>query len=362
LQGIELSRRFYTDIVAPWLGSVAPELQHSAALIGYGSELLGFDDEMSKDHNWGPRVHLYVSPDTFSRYAHRLVREFSAAAPTEFEGEPIGWRNRPHPPANGTEAAGAVEHGLEVHTLEGALESLLAVRSVEDLPPQLWLGFAEQRLLAFTAGAVFRDDDGRLTAARSRLAYFPDDIWLYKIACQWRRISEEQAFVGRAGQAGDDLGSRVVAARLARDVMQMAFLLSRTYAPYAKWFGTAFSRLTLAQELSPHLDLALRAPDWQERGEALAAAYLVLARRQVADGIGGRFEPVVGPYFERPFATINSDDAVAATVEAIKDPAIRRLPIIGALNQVSDLTPVLQHPLRSEKMMSALLSEGANDP
>lgn len=53
MQGIELSRRFFIEIVQPWLRQVAPELRYAAALIGYGSELLGFDDEMSKDHNWG---------------------------------------------------------------------------------------------------------------------------------------------------------------------------------------------------------------------------------------------------------------------------------------------------------------------
>jgi len=64
MQGIELSRRFYTEIVAPWLGRTAPDLSYAAAPIGYGSELLGFDDAVSRDHNWGPRVHLLVvSPD-----------------------------------------------------------------------------------------------------------------------------------------------------------------------------------------------------------------------------------------------------------------------------------------------------------
>jgi len=47
-----------------------------------------------------------------------------------------------------------------------------------------------------TAGAVFHDDDGRLTALRTRLSAFPPDVRLYKLACQWRRIAEEQAFVG----------------------------------------------------------------------------------------------------------------------------------------------------------------------
>jgi hypothetical protein len=355
MQGIELSRRFYADVVRPWLSSFAPDLQHSAALIGYGSELLGFDDETSRDHNWGPRVHIFLGREAFDEHARRLVSEFSAVAPTQFLGEPIGWRNRPHPAANGSDAAGAIEHGLEFHTLEGTLERQLAVRSVDDLGPLQWLGFAEQRLLAVTGGAVFHDDDGRLAAARATLAYFPNDVWLYKIACQWRRIAEEQAFVGRAGQVGDDLGSRVIASRLVRDVMRMGFLLSRRYAPYPKWFGSAFARLSLAASLSPLLQRALLADGWQERGEALASAYLALARHQLAEGIGGRFEPVIGPYHERPFATINADDLVEATRQGISDPLIRELPVVGCLDQVTDLTPVLEDPAGSQRMMTALL-------
>lgn len=355
MQGIELSRRFYIEVVQPWLSSAAPGLQHSAALIGYGSELLGLDDEMSKDHNWGPRVHLFIGRGSFDEHAHRLVTEFSTAAPTHFLEEPIGWRSRPHPPASGENAIGAPEHGLEIHTLEGTLEGLLAVRSADNLGPLQWLGFAEQRLLAFTGGAVFHDDDDRLTRARTALAYFPHDVWLYKIACQWRRIAEEQAFVGRAGQVGDDLGSRVVASRLVRDIMRMGFLLGRRYAPYSKWFGSAFGQLPFAETLSPLLQRVLLAEGWHERGEALALAYLALARRQLADGIGGRFEPVIGPYFERPFATINADDLVEATLKGIQDPQVKELPVVGSLDQVSDLTPVLQDPSGSQRMMTALL-------
>ena len=176
-----------------------------------------------------------------------------------------------------------------------------------------------------------------------------------RIACQWRRIAEEQAFVGRAGQVGDDLGSRVIASRLVRDVMRMAFLLERRYAPYAKWFGSGFAKLPLAATLSPLLQQVLLAEGWRERGEALAAAYLVLARRQMADGIGAPFEPVIGPYFERPFATINTDAIIAATLERVVDPVVSGLPVVGALDQVSDSTPVLEDPGVSQRMMRAVL-------
>lgn len=356
MQGIDLSRRFYADIVAPWIARVAPDLPHSAALIGYGSELLGFDDETSKDHNWGPRVHLYLSEGDFAAHASGLLADFAKVVPETFLGEPAGWRSRPHPAASGPDAVGAIEHGLEFHTVEGRLEAHIGQRSSENLTMCDWLGLPEQSLLAFTAGAVFRDDGGRLEAARTALAYFPRDVWLYKIACQWRRIAEEQAFVGRAGQAGDDLGSRVIAARLCRDVMAMGFLLSRRYAPYPKWFGTGFSRLPIAEILTRHLDGALRAGGWQERGEALAAAYLGLAQWQRAHDIAP-FEPVVGPYFDRPFTTINTDDAVASAMAAIADPTIARLPVIGAIDQVSDLTPLLTDAKKSRRVMRGLVDE-----
>ena len=232
----------------------------------------------------------------------------------------------------------------------------LALESVDELDALQWLGLSEQRLLAFTAGDVFHDDGERLGKVRAALGYFPRDVWLYKIACQWRRIGEEQAFVGRAGMVGDDLGSRVIASRLARDVMRMGFLLERRYAPYSKWFGSAFARLPIAGALSPPLERALLAKDWNERGEALAAAYLLLANRQMEDGVGDRFEPIIGPYYGRPFTTINADDAVEATVGAIEDPVLKALPVIGSLDQVTDLTPVLEDPKAAQRMMNGLVS------
>jgi hypothetical protein len=353
MKGIELSRSFYTDIVGPWLGETAPELHYSAALVGYGSELLGFDDEISKDHNWGPRVHILLGQDQFDRYARRLVDEFSKAAPATFLGEPVGWRSRPHPPVNGRESAGSPEHGLEFHTHEALVESHLAVRSVESLTALQWLGFAEQKLLAFTSGAVFHDDDNRLTRIRARLEYFPDDVWLYKIACQWRRIAEEQAFVGRTGQVGDDLGSRVITARLVRDVMRMGFLLERRYAPYSKWFGSSFARLPIAEHITPHLLTALLASEWKEREDALALAYLELAHKQNALGVA-KFVPIVGPYHDRPFTVINADHAVEVVRSAISDEWIRHLPVVGSVDQVSDLTPLLENAHASQRVMSQL--------
>ena len=96
-----------------------------------------------------------------------------------------------------------------------------------------------------------------MAAPRAQLAYYPPDVWRYLLACQWEHIGQEEPFVGRTAEAGDDLGSRLLAAKMARCVMRLAFLLERRYAPYSKWLGTAFSRLETAAGLSAHLAAAL---------------------------------------------------------------------------------------------------------
>jgi hypothetical protein len=355
--GIELSRRFYDEVVGPWLARAFPGLPHAAALIGYGSELLGFDDAMSQDHNWGPRVWLFLTEADFAAHADAIVAGFADVAPAEFLGARIGFFNRPHLSGDGPGWRSDPRHGLEARTIESTLLGLLALDIDEPRDNLGWLGLADQRLLTFTAGAVFHDDDGRLTALRARLATPPRDVSLYKLACQWRRIAEEQAFVGRTGQRGDEIGSRVIAARLARDAMRMAFLIEGRYAPYPKWFGSAFAQLPCAAELAPLLERALAAADWKSREAALAEAYLALARLHRARGWPGDFEPAIGPYFSRPFTVINADAIGEAIRREIADPALRALPVIGALDQVTDATPVIEAPGRARRAMAALLDD-----
>jgi hypothetical protein len=356
IRGIELSRRFYAEIVRPYLADAFAGLRHAAALIGYGSELLGFDDAMSQDHNFGSRVILLVSAADFAASAAEVVAAFHSVAPAVFLGHPMGFHNRPHPSPHRGGALGDDAHGLELWTLEEAVSFWLGGPEPRD--NLAWLGLAEQRLLGLTAGAVFHDDDGRLTALRERLAWFPRDVWLYKLVCQWRRIAEEQPFVGRAGLVGDDLGSRVIAARLVRDAIRLAFLIERRYAPYPKWFGSGFARLPCAGELAPILGRVLAADAWKPRQAALAQAYEMLGRLQLARGVPGAIEPRLGPFWERPFTVVNAEEMMAAIRTEIADPALKSLPVIGSLDQVTDSTPVIEAPGRARAAMAALLDDG----
>jgi Domain of unknown function (DUF4037) len=361
MQGVELSRRFYDEVVGPWLARDFPGLPHAAALLGYGSELLGFDDEMSQDHNWGPRVWICLTEPDFAAHADAIVAGFADAAPERFLDVTVGF-DRPHLAGHGPHWRSDARHGLEVRTLEGMVRDVLGIALGEPLTNRAWLGLADQWLLELTAGAVFHDDDGRLTRLREALAWPPRDVWLFKLACQWRRIAEEQAFVGRTGLVGDDLGSRVIAARLARDAMRMAFLIERRYAPYPKWFGAGFARLPSASELSPILQRALAAETWRPREAALAQAYEALGRLQQARGVPSAIEPRIGPYFGRPFTVINADEIIAALRAKIEDPGLNALPILGALDQVTDSTPMIESQGRARAAMAALLDDGEAPP
>jgi hypothetical protein len=209
-------------------------------------------------------------------------------------------------------------------------------------------------LLEVTAGAVYYDGLGQLVALREQLAYYPHDIWLYRLAAQWRRIAQEEAFVGRTGDVGDDLGSRVVAARLVRDLMRLCFLLERRYAPYSKWLGTAFGHLHCAPYVGPELSAALTAATWQEREACLTRVYETVASAQNALAVADPQDPSSRRYFGRPFQVIMADRFGSALCAAIRDPDVLRIAenfgLAGALDQWADSTDIVSYAGRSRRV------------
>ena len=130
-----------------------------------------------------------------------------------------------------------------------------------------------------TSGRVFFFDGlGQLESIRKKLSYYPDDVWRYMLAAQWQRISQEEHVMGRCGQISDDLGSRLIAARLVRALLRLCFLMERKYSPFIKWFGSAFAQLDCANELVPIFAEVLEAKSWEERQKYLSAAYEIIAK------------------------------------------------------------------------------------
>jgi Domain of unknown function (DUF4037) len=332
IPGLELSRRFYREAVRPILEERCPSLPHAAAHLGSGSDVLGFDTAMSMDHDWGPMVRLFVRDED----AHRLgaLREvMDERLPERFLGHPV----RFIVPG----ASGRAGHAVLPVTVRAFFREYLAYDIDEPLTAVDWLTFPSQRLRAVTAGAVHHDGVGALTALRERFACYPRDVWLYLLAAGWRRVAQEEHLMPRAGFAGDELGSALIGSRLVRDVMSLCFLMERQYAPYPKWFGTAFQQLACAAELTPILWRAQCAPTWQARETALSAAYVALARMHNALAITLRLSERVSVFHDRPFQVIDGDRFAEAIRAEITDPEVQRIAtrrLIGGIDQFSDST------------------------
>jgi hypothetical protein len=310
--GLDLSAALYAE-VAPILQRHFPELKYAAARLARGSDVLGFDDARSTDHYWGPLLELFVADEDLQQYAERIRVVLSNQLPFEVLGYPTHFRPfdtlEPHVRWPGGNARlGRMErrtyrpiaHGVSVMTVRRFFWSWLRVNPLAELEPVAWLIMSEQSLRMVTSGRVFRDDLGELTRARTALGYYPREVWLYLLAAQWARIGQEEAFVGRTAEAGDELGSRLVAARLVRDLMRLAFLMERTYAPYIKWLGSAFKHLRCAPGLAPHLEGALAASDPLAREAHLVQAYEYVARMHNALEVTAPVSANVAPFHGRP--------------------------------------------------------------
>jgi Domain of unknown function (DUF4037) len=330
MRGAELSRRFWLDVVQPSLAVELPHVGLAAGHIGPGSDVQGWDDEVSRDHDWGPRLTLLLDDDADTPAVDALLQ----ALPVTFLGVPARFStdardgvDRPDPDGD--------HHGHHVTNVDSWLARRLgpARPPLDDLD---WLAVPEQSLLELTAGEVWRDDSGELSAARRALAYYPESVWLARLAAGWWHLSIEASYVGRAGGRGDTIGWRILTARQVDRLAQIAFLLARRYRPYRKWLGTALAELPApGPDVAPTLLAALEAPSPIAALDALGHAEKVLARHQAASlpGTGQLDHP---PY--RPDLWRHDLPAMAAAIAALVPGRLRkrlRWPI-GGVDQWQD--------------------------
>ena len=226
--GLELSRRLFEEAVRPLLAECFPGLRYSAARIGSGSEVLGHDTERSTDHDWGARLQVFLRDDDVEHVAEPVRAVLSERLPTLI----AGW-------APWVEVTGVADW----FSRSLGFDPRAGVTTFD------WLATPGQRLAEVTGGVVVHDGLGELAVVRERLRWYPDQLWWHLMACQWERIAEEEAFPGRCAEVGDELGCRIETSRLVRDVLRLALLVDRRYAPYTKWLGTAFSRSPSAARL-----------------------------------------------------------------------------------------------------------------
>lgn len=320
IPGLELNRAFYTEEVRPLIEGRFPGLVHAAALIGYGSDVLGTDTPVSMDHNWGPRTQLFL-PEAESGRIPELSELLSWHLPATFRGFPV---NFTAPGDDHTQRMDAKKNPpwrllVTFQTVESHFGRYL------NPDPQAWFGFTDQQLLEYTSGEVFHDGWGDLTAARAALARWPRDHRLLRLAALWDTIRNEEPFLGRFRDLDDPIGLRLTAARLAGTLIKICFLVENRYIPYGKWLGTVARRLECWPATGPlMLDLLTENDPARMEKRYLAAAERVLEEQNRA----GDLPPVLlrpGTFYGRPYRVLRTEKIVTALKEAMTDPEIRKM-------------------------------------
>lgn len=271
MKGMDLSRAYFQDAVLPRLERDHPELlpRLAAGLVGNGSDCFGYDDDISRDHDWGVEYFLWLPEELAGK------REALEA-----------WRQQvflDSPPWTGR-VRSAYGARIGVQTVGEFYRSLLGSPEGPETLVQ-WLQVPEENLAMAVNGEVFLDRDGSFTAIRDRLLqHYPDDVRKKKLAAKCMAIAQTGQYnFLRMAKREDWVTVRAVLTRFADSVMGAAFLLNRRYRPYYKWSWRALGELPiLGQELSDALLELSLSPDFSsedirrqsERIEAICARLL----------------------------------------------------------------------------------------
>jgi len=335
IPGLELNQRFYSEIVKPLLKQFDPGLNYSACLIGYGSDVLGFDNATSMDHNWGPRMQIFVQKKDTGRI--ETIRQYLRDhLPGEFLGLPTNFSVKGPDGTQRMELSTTkeVNHLIEVYDLDDYLTEIFH-KDVAELSNLDWLCITEQKLVELTSGCVFYDGLNRLNQVRSALRYYPRDVKLIKLAAYWDCVSNEEAFVGRAVEFDDLLGEKVIAARIVNTMLKSCVVVKETYIPYSKWFTRKFEELILP-EIKAMAVSTLTENDPQKIEECLANLYLEILRMQNSSVGLPKIEREISNYYKRPYKVIMASEIVDVLRKAIIDEQLKHLDLrlVGIDNKV----------------------------
>jgi len=278
MRGLDISRAFFKRYGLPMLCERFPEYEpHIAAgLVGEGSECWGFDDEISRDHDWGPGFCVWLTEEDYARFGGTLA-ELYAALPAEY----LGFRR--------LRALPQTSDRVGVMTVGGFYTRYLGRA---DRPPtvQEWRYVPESGLAVVTNGRVFQDPAGAFTAVRSDLlAYFPEELRRKKLAMHC-------ALAGQSGQYnyarclahGEPVAALLALGEFLQHVHAAAFLLCRRYRPYYKWADRALRELPgLGAALPPLLRRCAEEPERRAAAIEEISAVLIAELRQQGLTNGG---------------------------------------------------------------------------
>ena len=223
---IENSRQFYEEKVAPMIHEKfgAYESRIAVGLVGEGSDCFGYDDDISRDHDFGTGVCLWITDEDIELFGKELGEAYNAL---------VDEKERSYLTARLRERRGVMSiHFFYSNILQIDCDTKGCTMSVKQ-----WLKLDHACLATAVNGEVFRDDLGAFTAFRKLLLdYYPERVWRIRIAEKMHEYSAAlQVNYARCMTRKDTVSAQICKVRGMEAAMELFFLLKRTYPPYYKW-------------------------------------------------------------------------------------------------------------------------------
>ena len=286
LKGLELCRLYYEEVGAPALKERFPELMGRAAagLAGQGSDCLGFDDEYSRDHDFGPGFLVWLTDGDYDKYGAELQAAYDSL-PREYRGYAR------KPTHTGAQRVGVMRTTDFYNYYIGCTvpESLMK-----------WVRIQEHFLATCTSGAVFEDGLGEFTAIRDALLpCYPEDVRLKKLAARAASMAQSGQYnFPRMMRRGDVFGARLALGEFLNAALSMAYLLNFRYEPFYKWQFAGAGELVAMSDALPYLrDIAAGSTRRDDKRiaydieAACAVAVSELRLQGLTEAVGDYLEP-----------------------------------------------------------------------
>ena len=238
MKGLELAKAYYETYGEPMLKKDFTEIfpRLAAGLAGDGSECLGFDDDISTDHDFGPGFCIWLSDDDYRRHGQALQAAYDKL-PQVFASFP----------ARNVTEGGAGRVG--VMSVQGFYSRFIG----SEQPPaslERWLFLPEEKLAAVTAGEVFYDGSGEFSKVRNALLeYYPEDVRIKKIAARAVSMAQSGQYnYARCMRRDEYAAAQIAISLFIKSTMSMWYLLVKAFAPYYKWMYRGLSEIAAGRE------------------------------------------------------------------------------------------------------------------
>ena len=276
MNGLELSERYWREVGLPAFEADCPEVLERAAvgLAGEGSDCFGFDDEFSRDHDWGPGFCVWLTAEDEARFGAK-AREVYRSLPGEYCGYA-----RLRVSEQTADRVGVWQIGDFFERYTGLSHAPLTMEQ--------WRSVPENGLCLVTNGRVFQDGAGEFTRIRQELSrYYPEELRKKKLAANCALAAQAGQYnYARCMRRDETVAAMQALGLFVTHIQQAVFLLNRRYAPYYKWTHRALCELPiLGEEVGQQLRSLSTA--WfrqEETVEAISATVIRELRRQKLSG------------------------------------------------------------------------------